>query len=407
MDVSIARKKSGVARALFSVLTLMAGVAQVHAASVPEDGVRFACSPKQLDGIEPQVAAYLKGLGIDGTMFVKHRAPGGQTLTYTLATPSTDTNTLTLRFRPQFGIEDETVQLPAADGKTRDVVTVSKKEIMLALMQHGRLTEFSGEGCSLEALSDQVGLRQNIVAFAEVLEWQWPDGESASWNAKYWERGTPKANAPVEAALADAFINQGQYGIGCYTASKMVYSHSVLDYYHRVKGDAARANLVKARLMADGEPLVDVEPGSMWSFEKEFDPAEMRRPGKVLKIQYGVAADNFVPGDWSYFLNTDPVTYEKTGYEGSNAIYLGRNRYDDYYNDNEHSYTFEQKIDEVYQWRNGVFSRSRDHDKIRPLTPAEFDHLTQTPAKGGLLLDLRVSPYAFGFEPLPALTPAP
>ncbi len=66
--------------------------------------------------------------------------------------------------------------------------------------------------------------------------------------------------------------------------------------------------------MNDGEPLVDIDPGVMWYFEKDFDPAEKDRPLKILSIQRGVASNNYVPGDWSYFLNTDPITYEKAGY---------------------------------------------------------------------------------------------
>ena len=116
-----------------------------------------------------------------------------------------------------------------------------------------------------------------------------------------------------------------------------------------------------------------------------------------------VAARHFVPGDWVFFRNTDPVSSRKTGYEGSNAIYLGRNRFDDYYNDNAHAYSYREKLDEVFQWRNGVFSRSRDADRIQPLAERDFEQLGATPADGGFVTDLRVYPYFFGTEELPAL----
>jgi len=45
-----------------------------------------------------------------------------------------------------------------------DDVTVSQKEILLALLQNGRTTRFTGKACSAEALKDQVGVRQNTVA---------------------------------------------------------------------------------------------------------------------------------------------------------------------------------------------------------------------------------------------------
>ena len=114
-----------------------------------------------------------------------------------------------------------------------------------------------------------------------------------------------------------------------------------------------------------------------------------------MLMETGVPPGHFVPGDWAYFLNTDPITYEKTGYEGSNAIYLGGNRFDDFYNDHDHSYTYEEKLDEVYQWRHEVFSRSRDADKVRPLTPKQLQDLSRSPSNGGLQLDYRVSPRLF------------
>ena len=72
-----------------------------------------------------------------------------------------------------------------------------------------------------------------------------------------------------------------------------------------------------------------------------------------------------------------------------------RNRFDDYYDDNNHSYTYEQKLDEVYQWRNGVFSRMRDANKIKRLTAAEQLLLGNTPDSGGLQLDIRAVPRYF------------
>jgi hypothetical protein len=193
----------------------------------------------------------------------------------------------------------------------------------------------------------------------------------------------------------DLFLHQNRYAIGCYTATKLIMVQAVLDYYHRVKKDPQRARRIEEIVLADGEPLEGIEPGNMWSFEADFDPRNLGQPGKLLDIQTNVAAGNFVPGDWAYLLNTDVATQQKTGYEGSNAIYLGRNRFDDYYNDHGHNYTYEQKLDEVYQWRNGVFSRSRDAKKIKPLSPSELSRLGNTPAAGGIQLDIRVSPRHF------------
>ena len=112
-----------------------------------------------------------------------------------------------------------------------------------------------------------------------------------------------------------------------------------------------------------------------------------------MVLQENVDGSSIVPGDWLYFLNTDAETYKKIGYEGSNAIYLGRNVFADYYNDNAHKYTFEEKIDGVYQWRNGVFSRSRDGHKATPLTESDYRKLERAPEEGGLILRTRLVPH--------------
>ena len=137
----------------------------------------------------------------------------------------------------------------------------------------------------------------------------------------------------------------------------------------------------------------------MWHFEADVTSEDMAREGKLLTLLDHVAPKNFVPGDWAYFLNPDPVSYAKTGYEGSNAIYLGGNRFDDYYADTpQGSYRYKEKLGEVYQWRNGVYSRSRDWAKRQPLTPEDYDKLGLAPEQGGLVLTYRAVPRYFGYE---------
>ena len=177
----------------------------------------------------------------------------------------------------------------------------------------------------------------------------------------------------------------------------MVYAHAVLDYFNRIEKNPELTRQVEQKLLGDdGEPLVHVEPGIMWKFEKDFPAEKEKIPGKVLEIQFGIAAKNFVPGDWSYIINTDPITYEKTGYEGSNAIYLGKNRFDDYYADKDQGhYKYEEKMFEVYQWRNGVFSASRHKDKIKPIPEDIKVKMDLTPEQGGQVFDFRVFPQIF------------
>lgn len=356
--------------------------------------VQFRC-PTQFAALQRELPGYLRTLQIPAEHVVQTLDAQSGVLMLALATPLEDTRTLDFFTRPEFSLTMERVSLPTAKGKLRAVSTVSRKEILLALLQHGRMTEFKDDGCSLEALADHVGVRQNIVAWAENLDLVWPDGGSAKWNSKYWTRGTPNRGVSLYVAFMDVFLHQDKYTIGCYTAVKLIVVQGMLDYYWRVKPDPMRARRVEKALLVDGDPLVGIEPGSMWSFEADFDMLDMKRPGKLLSLHTNVPSGNFVPGDWGYMLNTDATTYQKTGYEGSNAIYLGHNRFSDYYNDHRHSYTYEQKLDEVYQWRNGVFSRSRDAKKIKPLSPDERTRLGSIPADGGIQLDIRVVPRHF------------
>jgi hypothetical protein len=369
-------------------------------------GIEFSCAAEELPRIENDMAEYLAELKIAASLYSVARDADAGKLRYTLSTAPEDKNTLDLATRPEFAIARQIDWLPDKGGRLRRIVTVSPREIVLALMQHGRLTEFSGSACTVGALREHVGIRRNIVAWAEVLEWGWPDGGAARWNRRYWQAGTPKRSFPLRDAINDAFFNQKQYEIGCYTATKLIVVQGILDYFHRVRKDPARAAVLETRLLADDEPLAAIEPRRMWNFEPDFDPRELERAGKLLRISNGIAAKNFVPGDWSYFLNNDPATYARTGYEGSNPIYLGSNRFVDYYNENAHAFSFEEKIDGVFQWRNGVFNRQRDRNKITPLSPADYERLSQAPEKGGLLTTLRATPYYFGFEELPAATQA-
>src|SRR5512143_684998 len=257
------------------------------AAEPGPDGVMFACAPAQIAGLERDMSAYLRELGIGAAQVVK-TTPDSGTLVYTLATPEADTDTLSLKQRKEYRIRDEFVRLPTKGGKTRLASTASKKEILLALLQHGRLTRFSGAACTLDALREQVGVRQNVAAWTRQLSWIWPDGGPASWNPRLWRKGTPLASVGLDRALQDPFLNQARYGIGCYTASKLSYAHAVLDYYARVKKDPAKAALVRARLLHDQEPLVGVEPAAMWDFEQDFDPATPAISGKLLSIERGI-----------------------------------------------------------------------------------------------------------------------
>lgn len=388
-------------RTLALGMVLAFGATDVGAAAV-DGGIRFSCPPGRLARIQTDMAAYLAELQIAPALLVVRAEASAGSLHYVQRPGDNEGDTLSLHERPELAIADEVVSLPTAGGKMRNQTTVAKKEILLALLQRGRVTEFSGEHCTLAALRDHVAVRQNIVAWAERLDWVWPNGESARWHRKYWRNGTPRPGVSLHEAVNDAFMHQEKYSLGCYTAAKLVMLQGVLDYYRRVKKDVVLLRRIEAGLMADREPLVNIEPGRMWDFEADYVERSDDHTGKLLHLQSGVAARNFVPGDWVHFLNTDHVSYLMTGYEGSNPIYLGRNRFSDYYNDHQRAYSYREKLDQVFQWRHGVFSASRDAALVRPLSEGEIERLGAVPANGGLVTDKRVIPQFFA-DPLPAM----
>jgi len=177
--------------------------------------------------------------------------------------------------------------------------------------------------------------------------------------------------------------------MGCYTATKLVIVQGTLDYYSRIKRDPERTHRVEEALLADGDPLVGHRARQQCGvFEKDFDTHDMEQKGKLLKIHSSVCIGKFRSRDWSYILNTDPASEQKTGYEGSNAIYMGRNRFDDYYNDNNHSYTYEQKLDEVLPVAQWCIQPAAGLKKDQAAYDRGTGVAKQTPDDGGLELDI-------------------
>lgn len=381
-------------------LFYLSALAFAFAANAHADIVFRCDSSQHVEDVKTAVARYIADLNVPASALSWDSNSIGFVLT---TSASVTESTTTLRFSPQLGIEDETVLLPKGkNGELTPVATVSKKEILLALASPGRQTEFAGPACSLNALQEHIGVRQNIVAWAEKLNWRWPNGGPAEWNSQFWNAGTPLQEVPLEEALRNTLVEQDTYAIGCYTATKLVIAQGIADYYSRIHGDKSTWEAIKARFWSNKDPLVGIEPRRMWAFEDDFDPTEMHVAGKLLQLQEGVQPGNFVPGDWAYFLNTDKASWEKTGYEGSNAIYLGRNRFNDHYDDNNGHYLYHEKLRMVYQWRNSVFSRSRDFDKMTKVSPGQLQALEGPPETGGFVLPYRAVPYFFGHQALPA-----
>ncbi len=357
-------------------------------------GLIFECASDKLVQLKTDLKIYEQELSIDASVYEIDQGAGR--LRLSLKDPSVY-GTLYLRWDPKYKISEELISLPSKNGLI-EIETVSKKEIFLALMHQGRQTVFAGNACHINALREHVQIRQMIVAWSEHLHWSFPDGGLAQWNQRYWDKGNLKPKASLDEAMNDFFINPDKCSLGCYTATKIVIIQGILDYFRRVKKDDAMANAIIKRLKSDDDVLVGIEPGAMWSFQKPISPEEQKRLGKLLKIQTRVTPMNFIPGDWVYFVNNDPKSSHVDGYEGSNTIYMGRASFDDFYNDNQHHYLYNEKLQNIYNWRHGVFSRSRHYERIKSLSSEQIDALSLSPEEGGFVLSNRAIPYFFGFE---------
>jgi len=71
-----------------------------------------------------------------------------------------------------------------------------------------------------QVFRDHVGIRQNIVAWAENVE----------WNKSYWEKETLLPGISISKTVTDAFLNQEKYAIGCdqnRSAAQSGYCHQI------------------------------------------------------------------------------------------------------------------------------------------------------------------------------------
>jgi hypothetical protein len=364
---------------------------------VKSEGLRFSCDRRKLKLVHRQMQSLFDLLGIDPSLVETKLNASRRSLEYVLKTPSEDTSTVDFSKRAQFKLSDELIKLPLEDGSVKEVSAVSKKEILLAIMQHGRLTEFSGEDCSVKSLVEHIGIRQNISAWVEGTRWKWPDiefGGKVKWNEKYWNRGDLLPGVKPSTALADIFKDPKKYQLACYTMAKVAMAHGIMDYYTRINPNPSIVKKIESQLMSDNEVLTDIDPtldvDNVTAVERGQpvkDAVEVVQSGKILGAQLGVAANNWVPGDWGYFLNPERVSAGKAGYEGSNSIYMGRDKFDDYYDEHKGSYTFREKLEEVYQWR--------DKSIQEPITEVLLKQLIRTPGNGGIVENYRNVPFLY------------
>lgn len=309
----------------------------------------------------------------------------GDTITFAL--PGQDTRHIQ---KNNINLSPENVLLPDGKGGMLQVKTVSKKEIVIAMMMGSRVSSFSGRDCGARDFMEHVDMRQNIISWASWMSWNFPEASSAKWNPEFWDNGNLKPGKKLSEAMADMFSFPEKYAVGCYTATKALYIHAMLDLYSRIHPNQRRLNQIEKILMADGDPWNEVEPVEFATPEQEIsDGHPISYTGKLLRFEKKVSSLHVIPGDWVYILNPDPLSRTHNGYEGANVIYMGRNSFNDLYNGNDHAFDFDEKIEQVYQWRNAVFNWTSDAAKIEPVDDVKRKSFYQSPAEGGLLMGQR------------------
>ena len=185
-----------------------------------------------------------------------------------------------------------------------------------------------------------------------------------------------------------------------------------MDYYKNIKKDPTLLKEIEERLNSNGDPVSGIDPDFDVDNNTRFENGEslgeasrVTGTGKVVDGLFKVSPNNFVPGDWAYFLNTDRKSYDIRGYEGSNSIYLGRDKFDDYYYEHGGSYSKQEKLEEIYNWRF-LDPKTESYPPgftPPPLTENQRKDLNRYPHEGGVVENYRWVPFFFGADPLPPL----
>lgn len=375
---------------LKKILTLFFVLLPIYSlqACADEYGIFYNCTKDEINNIEHKLVNLFTNEKINEYVVFKNITD--EVLQIYIPKNYAVGSNMYVKLNPIYEIKDEVV-IKNIDGHILRETVPSKKEILISMLYPGRKTILEGKsGCDVNSLDKILTTRQNVVFWTKKATWGWPDGESATWNDTLWNSGTPIS---LRKSFNDMFTHQNKYKIGCYTATKAIYIQSFLDTYsHSFPKDYAK---VEMALNRNSEPFVGVEPNEMWYFEDDYSPDISTEYGKILGIVNVDSSKNFVPGDWVYMRNTDEKSNKKTGYEGSNTIYLGSGLFSDYYEDHKGAYPYERKLDEVFQWRNGVFSRSFDGNKIQVLSESEREKLSYSPINGGVVENYRISPLLF------------
>ncbi|HQU45005.1 MAG TPA: hypothetical protein PK867_19470, partial [Pirellulales bacterium] len=140
-----------------------------------DNGVVFAGQSDQIAKVKSQMAALLAQMAWTANQVLVRESPGGERIAYVLNSPPGDTNTFVLSRQPQLGIGPEMITYTSRLGQKKTLALVSQKEILATMLQAGRAFLFSGPNCLVEALKEQIALRQNVVYWGLRADWVFPE----------------------------------------------------------------------------------------------------------------------------------------------------------------------------------------------------------------------------------------
>ncbi|HUY33520.1 MAG TPA: hypothetical protein VMV69_12285 [Pirellulales bacterium] len=343
-------------------------------------GIVFSGSSPEISKIKADMRQLLIAMGWTTNQVQVVDAPKGDSVSYVLSSGTPDAGTFDLAKRPELALTPETVPYVDRLGQKKTMTLASKKEILATMLGRGRRFEFSGPNGSVDQLKEHIAIRQNVVYWGFRAGWIFPEHRAYQYDtAEHWEPmldddWTVKSGVKPSQAIADAFVGKSSYIIGCTSACRFVFAHGIFDYFQHVKPNPS--------VMAGLEASLDRRRPFVGMAPKKSPDGPPPNDGLLLARHVHVPWNHWVPGDWGWIKNTDPISSDEFGSEGSNIIYAGGGIFVNYYH-NHQKKNLDQLLKRVYGWRLGLEESELD------LEAATMDLLRKDPRDGGMLRDVR------------------
>ena len=209
--------------------------------------------------------------------------------------------------------------------RTGDVYTCPKvvkntiwHELFTSLMHSPRVFTLDGTtNKQVDAnFKKHMSARHDILEFAAKKAYTFAAGAASRMNPLYWDVNATswslKSGADADKAIADLNVHPGEYAIACLPATKLT--------------------------MVGGSK-------------------------SELSDDFGVASDDWIPGDWGYITNTSFQASGEAGLEGENIIYTGKDKFWGHFGPGKTYRTHKEWFDEVASWHGGA--AAADY-RIRP-----------------------------------------